>query len=109
MKIRLSKNNIRVRFNTLDKSDWLNFGKCSFQLHPVAAFEFELKNDSENTVNIYQEKTIIQLDRKSFETFLNNAEDGYSFQWNEIRIDLEKDYPCAHQVQQAPHTFTRPE
>jgi len=109
MKIRLSKNNIRVRFNTVDKSDWLNLGKCSFQLTPIATFEFELNNDSENTVEKNNEKTIFHLDKKSFETFLNNEVEGYSFQWNNIRIDLEKDYPCAHQAQQAPHTFIRPE
>jgi hypothetical protein len=109
MKIRLSKNNIRVRFNTVDKSDWLNLGKCSFQLTPIATFEFELNNDSENTVETNNEKTIIHLDKKSFETFLNNEVEGYSFQWNDIRFDLEKDYPCAHQAQRAPHTFIRPE
>ena len=109
MKIRLSKSNIRVRFNTVDKSDWLNLGKCSFQLPPIASFEFELKIDSENTVEINDDKTIFHLDKKSFETFLNNEVEGYSFHWKEIRIDLEKDYPCAHQAQQAPNTFTRPE
>ncbi len=109
MKIRLSKNNIRVRFNTVDKSNWLNLGKCSFQLPPIASFEFELNSDSVNSVESNHEKTFIHLDKNSFEAFLNNEVEGYSFQWNDIRIDLEKDYPCAHQAHQVPHTFTRPE
>ena len=108
MKIRLSEKKIRVRFSTLDKSEWMLKGSCHLDLHPYFRFDFLCKDDVTDFIEAFDGRTIAHLNKTLFEEFLSNEVERYSFVCNGINIDIEKDYPCAHQEVKSDFTFSRP-
>ena len=108
MKIRLSEKKTRVRFSTLDKSELMLNGSCHLDLHPYFRLDFLCEDDVTDFLEVIEDRTIAHLNKSLFEEFLSNEVERYSFRFNDIAVDIEKDYPCSHQEVKNEFTFSRP-
>ena len=83
-------------------------GSCHLDLHPYFRLDFLCEDDVTDFLEVIDGRTVAHLNKSLFEEFLSNQEERYSFQFNDVVVDLEKDYPCLHQEVKSDFSFPRP-